>query len=323
MIDNSKNGTVFILGCEMRSGTNFLHDLLSLHPSCIGTTMFKEDFALLDLELLYKYNDIRLQYYRTFNEFAENRTVSHFSENIFNRTFGDAIIANLRTQLPQGSEEKILVTKSPTFWNLNYAPRFFPASRFILLLRDGRSVVYSMQKSFDTNFFVGLDKWKSAITAFQQFKAEQPEFFSKNCLVVKYENLYLQPLDELKRIASFLEIDATSVTTEMVSGLKVRGSSDLRDSNKSIHWGEVSATDEFKPLDRFLRWPIWKRRYCEAYLGESLKLLDYKFEDPRCSDPRFYIIRALHILLWLFTKLSTRTLKNAVRARMMTNCQSY
>ena len=45
---------IFILGISQRSGTNFLSDLLALHPDC-DATLIPEDFFVAHADLLIKF----------------------------------------------------------------------------------------------------------------------------------------------------------------------------------------------------------------------------------------------------------------------------
>jgi hypothetical protein len=48
---------IFVLGIHFRSGTNFLYDLLCLHPSCDASTPLPEDYLLDHADLLVEYVD--------------------------------------------------------------------------------------------------------------------------------------------------------------------------------------------------------------------------------------------------------------------------
>lgn len=94
--------------------------------------------------------------------------------------------------------------------SLSYLARIFPKAKFVLMLRDGRATVHSMISrkvtisGFDlTSYRDCLTKWSSAVeTMFSQCQAAG----KGRCLPVSYEQLVLQPQEEMRKLLHFLDL---------------------------------------------------------------------------------------------------------------------
>ncbi|XP_069366386.1 tyrosylprotein sulfotransferase 1, like [Paralichthys olivaceus] len=94
--------------------------------------------------------------------------------------------------------------------SLSYLARIFPKAKFVLMLRDGRATVHSMISrkvtisGFDlTSYRDCLTKWSSAVeTMFSQCQAAG----KGRCLPVSYEQLVLQPQEEMRKLLNFLDL---------------------------------------------------------------------------------------------------------------------
>ncbi|XP_035034877.1 tyrosylprotein sulfotransferase 1, like [Hippoglossus stenolepis] len=94
--------------------------------------------------------------------------------------------------------------------SLSYLARIFPKAKFVLMLRDGRATVHSMISrkvtisGFDlTSYRDCLTKWSSAVeTMFNQCQAAG----KGRCLPVSYEQLVIQPQEEMRKLLHFLDL---------------------------------------------------------------------------------------------------------------------
>ncbi|KAK6637889.1 hypothetical protein RUM44_008311 [Polyplax serrata] len=104
-----------------------------------------------------------------------------------------------------------LCNKDPlTLKAATYLSQLFPASKFILMVRDGRATVHSVISrkvtitGFDlTSYRQCLTKWNSAI---QSMYEQCKHVGSSRCLMVHYEQLVLHPSESMHKILEFLDV---------------------------------------------------------------------------------------------------------------------
>ena len=134
MVDMDSADPIFIHGVLPRSGTNFLWDLLLLHPDCArAQEPVKEDLFLDRSDHLVRFVDaVRARWDPRWGTFA-----AELPDRLY-RSIGDGLVSFLWTD-----RQRRLVTKSPSVVHLELFFAFFPCARLLILVRDGRSVVQS------------------------------------------------------------------------------------------------------------------------------------------------------------------------------------
>ncbi len=145
-------GPIFILGIMPRSGTNYLYNLLLLHPDCGDPEPIWEDYFLHHSDILLRYVEILSDQWKLPEE---NKTVQ---ESQLCSNLGYGIISYLYAK----TAKKRLVAKTPSVYNLNNFYKFFPDAYLIIIVRDGRSVVESGRKSFGWNYEIAMKRWAEA-----------------------------------------------------------------------------------------------------------------------------------------------------------------
>ena len=101
-----------------------------------------------------------------------------------------------------------------SFWGLKCNNSYkaysqaWPRARFINIIRDGRDVLASQQNtgSFEAVPEAVAKSWKSTHLRFREFTRDQPA----RGLEIRYEELVQSPLDQLKKITRFLNLDFNS-----------------------------------------------------------------------------------------------------------------
>jgi len=78
---------------------------------------------------------------------------------------------------------------------------FFPAAKFVHVVRDGRDVILSLTQSRGFEIFGSIMRWLLAVEAGIRFR-EHPNYYE-----IKYEDLVLEPEDTLKKLMAFLGED--------------------------------------------------------------------------------------------------------------------
>jgi hypothetical protein len=247
--------TVFILGVEQRSGTNYLWQLLRLHPRChVGSV--GEDFLLEHSQFLKEYAD---RLYRSWIPKWRERMGGGSDPLI--ASIGDCLIAFIKKpydlypgeaashpEKPSGSDflSKTLITKSPSVKNLDHFFRLFPDAYLLLLVRDGRSVVESGMKSFGWTFEDAVRRWNRGARKILEF-VDHYRGSDKRFLLVRYEDLVSDTEAALRKVFTFLNFEPDHYDFEAAKNLPIFGSSESKASHGNVHWNKVEKTERFAP----------------------------------------------------------------------------
>jgi hypothetical protein len=282
---------VFILGIMQRSGTNYLHDLLCLHPCCLPSEVIFEDFLVAHSDLLVDY---ARRVYASYPPHWRIEEKIGPSEGLLCQCIGNGLVSFLNSQLLKGavadqistgesvsgrsagSSMMRLITKTPTIRNLQHFFNLFPHSQLLIIVRDGRSVVESGIKSFDWDFEESVHAWASAARTIAQVEPElQP--FAGRYMIVRYEDLHSNTERQLTRILSFLGLDTDLYDFELAKNLPVKGSSETRQKEAdSVHWVPLEKTESFDPVMRWSSWSPAQHRRFNWLAGDCLKQFGYR-----------------------------------------------
>lgn len=263
---------IFILGIMPRSGTNFLHQLICLHPDCTPTLAW-EDFVIYPASLLDAYAHAVYHKWIPLTT-AKLEPVIKSPVDTLLRHLGDGLLAFLYTQQPR---EKRLVTKTPWVTNLPYVFKLFPEAKLLLLVRDGRAVVESGTKSCWWDEEASMRQWAHAAQDIIQFKQDN-QHLSHQYLILKYEDLYLNTVETMTDILTFLSLDAESYDFKLAVEAPVLGSSDSMKQYGKIHWQPVEKTSDFTPLSRWQTWDDAKHTLFNQIAGKQMVQLGYALQ---------------------------------------------
>ena len=225
---------IFILGIAARSGTNYLHDLIRMHPDCDSASgILEEDNLVANAHLLIRYADNVSKWWK--KNWGSSELKSEKEKLL--QGIGEGLIAFLSTQLQSrkqaagvnetGEGPLRLVTKTPSVKNLGLFSRLFPSEPLIVLVRDGRSVVESAARTFDRPYGHVAREWSRSARIIRDYRRSHPE---RPFLLVRYEDLYKNVEQELRRIFQYLHLNADAYDFEAAADLPVRGSSTFRRS---------------------------------------------------------------------------------------------
>ena len=111
----------------------------------------------------------------------------------------------------------------------------FPNSKFILMIRDGRSLIHSLiSRNLTQDENIDFSSFENAIVSWNKMTKtmyEQCKNLSlERCLPVFYERLVLKPKSELKKVLKFLNIpwnDSILNQDKFVSELVVASKSEI------------------------------------------------------------------------------------------------
>jgi hypothetical protein len=262
---------IFILGIMQRSGTNYLNNLLLLHPECEYPGFVWEDYLIAHADHLKTYAD---SVYQSWSPSWKNKTSHIMDQNPLLLCIGEGLSSFFRRQYESNSRPQLkstkkgtdreaksprIVTTTPSVKSLKYVFQLFPCAHLLIIIRDGRSIVQSGIKSFNWDFEHAVRRWAEAIETIHEFddSAQQGRY-----LVVTYEDIYSNNRSEMTNILSFLGLDIEKYDFDAAANLPVMGSSDLSDDKKKIHWNAKEKSPDFNPIDR---WKHWKRPNHERF----------------------------------------------------------
>jgi hypothetical protein len=308
---------IFILGISQRAGTNFLFDLLCLHPDCGAPAINWEDFLLEKSEPLVRYVSSVFSGWR-------RRGTGQEVEDLLYEHLGNGLIAVLVSR----TKAKRLVTKTPSVRNLDYFFKLFPRAYLLLLVRDGRAVVESRVKSFGENYETAMRRWAEGADSILRF-VENSRRFNLNFLVVRYEDLWNEPEQELRRIFSFAGLDADKYDFSAAINVPVRRSSVFHgQEEKEVHWKPVEKTAGFNPVARSKHWSRSTHERFNWIAGEKLSRFGYNPKKYR-EEEFFWAVWNRALDLWWrikgvsqsLVKRSKDSLKWAFGAERMSRCR--
>lgn len=243
---------LFLLSPAPRCGTNFLYDVIRLHPKILISEV-DESYLLPCFSMI--------------EPFIAN-IIEHSSLPIGLRDpVRDEIRINialsiLKTFSPRNPvvNDELLLLKFPSTVGLENA-RFFPAdSRFLVIVREGQDVIESTIRSFPwINMSYALARLNKGLRSIKDAK----EMLGDRLMIVRFEDLVNNRKATVQLILAWLKLDPDDYLFCSLDSLKPRGSSDTAAQRGIVHWvGEdiigfnpVNRSDNWSKLQkiRFLR----------------------------------------------------------------------
>jgi len=284
---------VFILGIMPRCGTNFLANLLFLHPDCEPPNPVWEDFLISHLDQLRAYSKAVAA------RWDEDWGVDSQSRALLEHALGSGIRRFLQDLAPG----KRAVSKTPSVNNLHLFFRFFPAARLVLLVRDGRSIVESGAQTFGWSADAAsrsVNEAAQTIRDFEQNFAHQKAQYR----VVRYEDLWKNTESEIRQLLAFLQLDPDLYDFSQAENLPVRGSSELSGQHgKSVHWDPVEQTGSFDPLSRFSHWTRSQHFHYNHIAGASMQHFGYQPADVQDSLGFLTLVSRIRAIAWRIKRI--------------------
>ena len=305
---------IFILGIKERSGTHFLSGLLRLHPDCDAGGPIWEDYLLTSSGLLTKYVDLLYKNWNPNWKVAETIGPPEFLLSQIGKSLSSFLKMQMLQQIEENHDEKSeraalpcgyckrLITSTPSVENINNFFKLFPNAHLLILVRDGRAVVESGVRSFNWNYEQAIREWNQSAQTIISFDRAM-KGTNHPYLILRYEGLYADTEQQLRRIFSFLELDASVYDFESAKNLPVFGSSDLRHhSRQNLHWDPVQRTASFNPIERWKQWgnPLLERFNWIA--GDSLLELGYSLHSPSKKVIKWTIRNTLLDVKWYLSR---------------------
>lgn len=243
-----RHNPIILLSVCPRSGSNYLENLLLLHPQCRKSTV-PEDFFLANSETL-------LNFSRSVAESWDDWWVQRLGgASRLAMQIGTAL---LRFADPGPEEEGPpgdfrLILRSPTTEGIATAAILFPNARVLVLVRDGPATVESGRRSFGWPYEEAMLAWRQSVRCVFSFLASAD---GPRCQLIQFEDLTADPARELARVIAFLGLDPALYPVNRVDEIPVLGSSSFgRSEGEEVHWRPVPKDSSFDPLARAQSWP--------------------------------------------------------------------
>lgn len=205
-MDSGRNSTVpsvesrqvIFVGGVPRSGTTLLRAMLDAHPEVYCGEETRVIPRILAMRNRWDHSEKehqRLEEAGINGDLLDRATRGFISEII----------------LKHGMSSKYLCNKDPLVLNyMHDVMRLYPKSKFILMIRDGRAVAYSIVSRNVTITGVNSKNYQAAANfwnkAMQRMVSDCGRLREKRCLQVYYEKLVLHPREWMVRILDFLGV---------------------------------------------------------------------------------------------------------------------
>ena len=199
--------------------------------------------------------------------------------NVDDQAFTDLDVAlgnGLTGFLEDRCKSARVISKTPRVTNLGLFYRFFPESKLLILVRDGRSIVESGVRTFAWSKEAAIHSVAEAARAILEFRESQAADRTRY-RILRYEDLWQDTEGRLRELFAFLELDSENYDWQTALALPVRGSSDLKaHEDSAVHWDPVERDPGFDPLSRFAKWSDAMHGRYNRIAGASMEKFGYR-----------------------------------------------
>lgn len=258
---NNHHTIISVFGISPRCGTNFLKELICLHPNCHVSNAKGEDYLLYHVDDLLAYvNNVSRHWKQSWNNSKEG-LLDSISKGVQN-----FLTKDLKAHYTH------VVNKTPDPKNIMEYNKLFPEGKIILLIRDGRDTLDSLSRTFPhTSFQKHLMKWKynvrDALTVMNSDK------FKQQFLLVRYESLVSEPQKAMHSLLNFVGLERSQYPFDDIENLPIIGSSQIKDSSGNVTWnksiGKSLDKNSLQFVGRHTSWG-WSKKMYFSLFGEKL-----------------------------------------------------
>ncbi|NEQ71162.1 MAG: sulfotransferase [Symploca sp. SIO2D2] len=298
---------LYILGVCQRTGTNYLHDLVSTHPDAQPSSQIWEDQAITTIQYLDKYARTLDIFWRKYSSPKHARLVSDLKENL-----GNAVTESIAAQTDDPN--KLLITKTPSVFGIERIGKYFPKNKFIFLTRDGRSTAQSFSKSFSTSFVRSCLVWRDGARKLIGFLNDAKLSKDVDYIVIRYEDLQTDFVKTITQVLEFCQLDPSKYNFDGGENMAVRGSSTLVETQDKVSWQKVEKDSSFKPLERYKSWSRIKTESFNALCLTEQTYFGYQ-DSPKLST--LATLLKPFLKLYVFIIRLPDSLKNRLKSKVL------
>ncbi len=258
---------LFVHGIMPRSGTNYLSDILALHPD-----VQLNPGRLYEFPLLYISESAQMLQQEFTFMFPRNGEVMGKFDMLGHMASG--WLAQFQAQYPA----KRLLLKDPHVHGIGLFPSVFPGDKLFLLIRDGRDVVASSMATFgkkgllSKNFKTLVLEWRESCEA--ALRMARQDGSTSPALLVRYEDIAIDPAPHVPALLAHAGLDPATFDMNALASLSVRGSSET--AAAGAHWKPVAKSANFSPIGRWSSWTAPQKQLFKSLAGETLIKAGYE-----------------------------------------------
>jgi hypothetical protein len=284
---------VFIIGINPRSGTNYLYQILALHPDCVHSKHYGEDFILYGIENYIKfYKTVTSKWVPTWNNNKEE----------FKKSLEIGLMSYLD---PGGAESKYVITKTPHPQNAELFLEAFSKGYMIIITRKGQDLVQSFMTTFNSRFDDATRGWKRGAESIHNVINDKKLMDSGRIIVIKYEDLYQKNEETMVKLLNFLNLDISKYDFQKSKNFDVIGSSTFKGNSEKATWDPIPKNESFNPLGRFKDWSILRHYRYNWMAGKLSKEFGYELYH-ETKNPFYYIYNIVVSIYDFFVRMIRR-----------------
>lgn len=285
---------IFIGGVP-RSGTSLVQKILSLHSEIYGGPEFVH---LPELMRLYNHMLEGIKNNRQ-KEYYNNDELKYYLRTLISSIFDNKIKLENVNYLSEKTPYNILV--------FNELYDLFPASKYIIVLRDPRGIINSLNQvqrraksygdniSFGKNIFSDIRFIKKVFNISLKFSENYD-----NCLIVYYENLLHDSRREVKRICQFIGVEYEA---SMLDTAKSNSNSKLMGNELTRSWYSKEMYDRSIDRQNSLKWMEELSKLHKSIINNHFNIFKNKLVDYYNFENSSMIYRLQARILYHYLKL--------------------
>jgi len=278
---------IFIIGIAGRSGTHYLRQLLGKHNDVEISLLNREDHFVSELNYLELYVKNISYYWKRNDKEHENNITNNLKIGL-----GNGII----NAVPTKKQTKYFLLNTPHTHNIHLFEEYFPNQKMIIVTRNAKDLVESGVRSKFWNYEEGFELWNRSAKRIIDFNKNNNNKF----LIVKYEDLFLNPEKNLKDIFEYLNLESANYSFDKLDNIPIQGSSDGKNENDNWEYKNKLIGADFKPLSRSENWSVIRKWRFNWKCGKNSELLNYETEIIS-SQFFYYLINSfLDVALFIF-----------------------
>ncbi len=290
---------VFLLGMRVRSGTNYVSQIFSVHPQVqvVPRSHTKGEFRLLST----------LGEWRTAFEITRARCFGWEKERIrwsdYAAYLGDSWLRYLVSA--HDLQPGVVFLKDPGVAHLSHSYELFPDARMILLTRDGRDNVASCLRASLTikrawsrrkrirrrvsdvtgyALYSHASQWAEAARRVLEFRGSvAAEDHGSQMLQVRYEDIDDRNGTEVRKMFDLAGVDSREDLVEKALNVPIVGSSfygvDGQETARRPNWTSTPKSEFFRPVGRWQEWGPYAKKLFKWGAGKELVSLGYASDD--------------------------------------------